>query len=123
MRADLIATVDDAVFGSLADTVTVGGVSAEAIYDPEDADVPGTELARRSERVLKLAFRESDTLDPDPRDTRAVPRRQLLDRRRDRRSGRPDRRGARTDRGGDVAALVRCVVFRVRAVGRGIGWY
>ena len=59
MRADLIEAVDDAVFGSLADTVTVGGVSAEAIYDPEDDDVPGTELARRSSRVLKLAFRES----------------------------------------------------------------
>ena len=62
MRADLIALVDDAVFGALADTVTVGGVSAEAIYDPEDDDVPGTELARRSSRVLKLAFRESDSL-------------------------------------------------------------
>ena len=62
MRADLIAAVDDAVFGALADTVTVGGVSAEAIYDPEDDDVPGTELARRSSRVLKLAFRESDSL-------------------------------------------------------------
>ena len=31
MRADLIDVVDDAVFGSLADTVTVDGVSAEAI--------------------------------------------------------------------------------------------
>lgn len=59
MRADLIDVVDDAVFGSLADTVTVDGVSAEAIYDPEDADVPGTELARRSDRVLRLAFRRS----------------------------------------------------------------
>ena len=63
MRADLIALVDDAVFGALADTVTVGGVSAEAIYDPEDDDVPGTELARRSSRVLKLAFREAAHLD------------------------------------------------------------
>ena len=42
---------------------TVGGVTAQAIWNPEEADVPGAELARRSARVTTLAFRESDGLD------------------------------------------------------------
>ena len=51
------------VWRRLGEDVEVGGVAASAIYDPDDADVPGTELARRSSRVLRLAFRRSAGLD------------------------------------------------------------
>ena len=57
--ADMEALIDDAAFGTFGEPVTVDGAAATAICEPEDASAPGTELARRSVPVLKLAFRDT----------------------------------------------------------------
>ena len=59
MQEDLIASMDAVVFATWGEPVTVSGVASRAIWTPDDSDAPGTELARRSDRVLSLAFRET----------------------------------------------------------------
>ena len=59
MPQDILDALDAAVFNTWGEAVTVSGEPSRAIWQPDDADVPGTELARRSDRVLHLAFRES----------------------------------------------------------------
>ena len=65
MRLAELATLQRAIWNNpdIAEPTEVNGQPARAIWNPEDADVPGAELARRSARVTTLAFRESDGLD------------------------------------------------------------